>query len=232
MILWAITYWDFNNVDLMTFEPERNPEDEGKSTWQLVSAGYRKGGSTGAFVAGVRDVIISIHASATYFLLQHFLYESQSQYLKSVFLKGDEARYLRAEPKAAALNSLQQFSSYDEDIESKAKSADVPIVVTMIPQRAQAAMISMNEWPQGFDPYKIGDEVRTVVENHGGSYVDILHGFRNVDDAGEYYFPNDGHPDARGHKIISDLIANGLTDGSVPGLRTTASAKNASGQDR
>jgi hypothetical protein len=232
MILWTITYWDFTNIDLMTFEPERNPEDEGKSTWQIVAAGYRKGGSAGAFVAGVRDVIISIHASATYFLLQHFLYESQSQYLKSVFLKGDEARYLRAEPKAATLDSLQKFSNYDADIEAKARAAGVPVVATMIPQRAQAAMISMNEWPEGFDPYKIGDEVRTLVENHGGSYVDILHGFRNISDAGEYYFPNDGHPDARGHKIISELIANGLTDGSVPGLSTTAPAKNASGQDR
>jgi hypothetical protein len=230
LILWTITNWDFPNVDLTTFVPELRPEDEGKNIGQIVSAAYRKDASSGAIAAGIRDVIVTIHQSGTYFALQHFAYESQSQYLKDVFLKGDEAPYLRAEPSAAYLDTLRRFSVYDGDIEAKAKAAGVPLVTTIIPQRGQAAMISMNQWPAGFDPYKIGDQVRSVVQSHGGVYIDILHGFRNVDDAGQYYFPVDGHPDANGHKIISNLLAGSLTDGSVPALSVAHQSDLASSQ--
>jgi hypothetical protein len=36
----------------------------------------------------------------------------------------------------------------------------------------------------------------------------------------------DGHPNAGGHAIISGLLASELSNGAVPGLKTTLSQQN------
>ena len=56
----------------------------------------------------------------------------------------------------------------------------MPLVAALLPQRAQAAMISRSRWPAGFDPYKLDNELRSMVVSHGGTYVDILPDFRNI----------------------------------------------------
>ena len=77
-------------------------------------------------------------------------------------------------------------------------------------------MISLGKWPAGYDPYKLGEEVRAIVTSHGGAYIDILPDFRTVPDPEQYYYPIDNHPDARGHAIIADMLAKELTSGAVP----------------
>ena len=77
----------------------------------------------------------------------------------------------------------------------------------------------MGEWPAGFNPYKLDDELRAIITSHGGTYVDILPGFRDVPNAEQYYLPLDGHPTAEGHAVIAGLLAKALTSGAVPELR-------------
>jgi hypothetical protein len=49
-------------------------------------------------------------------------------------------------------------------------------------------------------------------------YIDILPGFRDLPNPEQYYFPVDGHPDARGHAIIAGLIDKALITGAAPEL--------------
>jgi hypothetical protein len=165
-------------------------------------------------------------------LLQHYLNESQSQYLKSYLSGQEEAGFLRAEPSAEWMTHLHEFDYYVGEIEARARAAGVPLVVVLVPDRAQAAMISMGEWPAGYDPYKLGEEVRTIVVSHGGTYIDILPDFRNIPNPEQYYLPVDGHPNAEGHAIIAGLLARELTSGAIPELRVHPPAQQSTLEQR
>ena len=153
-------------------------------------------------------------------LLRHFLWKSQSQYVKSYLMGPDRmSGFLKTKLSPEWELRLKMFDHDAADMEEQATRAGVPFVGVLVPIRAQAAMISMGDWPEGYDPYKLGDEVRTIVASHGGIYVDILPGFRNIPDAAQYFYPVDTHPDPRAHAVFSALIAKALTNGSVPALK-------------
>ena len=170
----------------------------------------------------------SLTKSRSGVLLQHILYASRTQYLKSYLMAPEldddtaDPGYLRATPSAKWQSYLQQFEIYAAEIEQSARAAGVPLVTVLVPERAQAAMISMGQWPEGYDPYKVGEEVRSIITRHGGIYVDILPDFRSIPDPERSYFPVDGHPDGNGHAIIARLIAKELTRGEVPALRVAS----------
>jgi hypothetical protein len=76
----------------------------------------------------------------------------------------------------------------------------------------------MGDWPKGFDPYKLNNELRAAITSHGGIYLDILPDFRSVLNPQRGYFAVDGHLDAHGHEIITGMLARALTSGAVPAL--------------
>jgi len=83
-------------------------------------------------------------------------------------------------------------------------------------------MISMGEWPEGFDPYKLDRELRTIVTSHGGTYIDILSDFRTIPNPERAFFPWNPHPNADGHAIIADLLTKRLTSGTISALKVTS----------
>ena len=101
----------------------------------------------------------------------------------------------------------------------KAETADVPLAVVLVPNRAQAAMISMGEWPAGYDPYQLDNEVRAIVTNHGGMYAGILPNFRKIPNPEKGYFSFDGHLNAKGYAMIAEMMAEKLTGGAIPALK-------------
>jgi hypothetical protein len=88
------------------------------------------------------------------------------------------------------------------------------MAIVLVPWRVQAAMLSLDEAPKGYDPYKLDGELRAIVTRHGGTYLDILPDFLTTPNPEQHYFPVDGHPDARGHAMIADFLARELTRGS------------------
>jgi hypothetical protein len=169
---------------------------------------------------------------ASLVLIKHFLYENQSLYVKS-YLKNDEKTgFLRTQPSAGWQEALQRFKVDDEEIESQAKAGGAQIVAVLVPNRAQAAMISMGEWPDGYDPYLLGNELRAIIISHGGTYIDILPEFRVLPNAEQYFFPVDAHPNSDGHAMIADMLARKLTDGVIPALRTGAQRQSAQRQEK
>jgi hypothetical protein len=167
---------------------------------------------------------------ASMVLLKHLLYENQGLYVKS-YLKNDmKAGFLKTQPSAGWQEALHRFEIDDQIIESQAKAGGTQIVAVLIPNRAQAAMISMGEWPEGFDPYKLDNELRAIITSHGGTYVDILPDFRGLPNPEQYYFPVDAHPNREGHVMIADILARELTSGAVPALKAASQQPKASRQ--
>lgn len=177
------------------------------------------------------------------YLLRHFLYEheSQSQYIQSYLLKagGDrmmgingDANFLRADLNPQWKAHLREFDGYAAEICGKAKAAGIPVVAVLVPNRAQAAMISMGEWPAGYDPFKLDNELRAILTRRGATYLDILPEFRNIPNPEKGYFPVDGHLNAKGYAMIAEALSYKMTSNAIPALKTAEDPLNGLAQDR
>jgi hypothetical protein len=209
MILRIVTPWDIQNQSASIPTSDRDTRPTAQES------------RVAEFVLRILD-----HQWRAAFMLRHLLYETQSQYVKSFLMGGGDSHYntgfLRAEPNAEWKNHLLRFDSDDAGVEERVKAAGVPLVAVFLPLRAQAAMISMGEWSAEFDPFKLDNELRSIITSHGGIYIDILPEFRNIPNPEQGYYPVEGHLNARGHAIIARLLAKELTSGAVPALRVSA----------
>jgi hypothetical protein len=153
-------------------------------------------------------------------LLRDFLYGSASQYVKSSLNSSKyQKNFLKTEPGAEWQQRIAEFDLSAASLETQASKEGVPVVAVLLPDRTQVAMISMmGDWPKGFDPYKLNNELRAAITSHGGIYLDILPDFRSVLNPQRGYFAVDGHLDAHGHEIITGMLARALTSGAVPAL--------------
>jgi hypothetical protein len=171
----------------------------------------------------VHDLLMQLEDSRIQFMIRHYLNQSQTKYLSS-YLNGEEAGFLKTESFAGEENKLQGFEDSVAKIASRSKAAGVPLVVVMLPFRAQIAMIAMRDWPAGYDPYRLDNEMRAIVERHGATYISILSDYQKVANPEKAYFPVDGHPMPEGHAMLAKLLAKELTSGSVPSLTVTTSS--------
>jgi hypothetical protein len=228
MILWILGPWDIEHG----LETVKHAQKADRSISFMLRAWRRmKLDFAGISFTSATEKIFD--GTRTAFLLRHFLYESQSQFVKSYLMGGDEeAGFLKSEPSAEWSDRLRQFDRAARENEKRANTAGVLLVAVLVPNRAQAAMISMGEWPAGYDPYKLGDEVRSIITSHGEIYIDILPSFSRISDPAQYYLPVDGHPDAGGQAILSSLLAKALTGGAVPALRIASQTQLAQDQTR
>jgi hypothetical protein len=232
LILWIVVPLDldYTPAELNRQEPPPLPASAGKArsmerAWYLLKKAY-----AGDTIAEMfRE---HFNRTRTALMLRHALYESQSRYVKSFLKGGQDAEFLRTSPSAEWQKKLGEFDSDTKEVASRAKAAGVPLAAVLVPNRAQAAMISMGQWPQGYDPYKLNEAVRSTIVRHGGIYIDIMPGFRGIANPERDYYPVDGHPDAGGHAMIAALLANGLTNGAVPALRPPGEEKVALEQRR
>lgn len=168
----------------------------------------------------LRIAVQTWSTSSTGVLLQHIVQATEREYVDA-YLRGPdrEVGFLRVDPSAEWRTNLQSFDSDADLIEGRARAEGVPLVAVLLPSRAQAAMISMHVWPKGFDPYYVVDQLRSIIVGHGGTYVDILPDFRGIPNPERGYLPVDGHPNAQGHAMLSELLARALTNGTVPALK-------------
>jgi hypothetical protein len=235
MILWVIAPMDIENADSASTTPlqQRGMGRALKAAplWVNIWSKLSDAISNGTLGSKLLD---RWQGSRTSLVLKHFLLgaESEGQYVTSYLKNEDDAEFLRTEPNSKWQHFLEVFQEDAQQFEEQAKAAGVPFVAVLLPNRAQAAMISMGEWPQGYDPYKLDVELRNIVESCGGIYIDILLSLQKIPSPEKYYFPVDGHLNVDGHAVLSKLLSARLTDGSVPALRADAQQQTALEQRR
>ncbi|MGA3372639.1 MAG: hypothetical protein ABSC48_12865 [Terracidiphilus sp.] len=169
---------------------------------------------------------------ASLVLLRHFLYMNQSLYVRSYLKDDTRAGFLRSHPNVGWEEAMQRFEIDDAAMEAQARAGGVPLVAVLVPNRAQAAMISMGEWPAGYDPYKLDNELRAIITSHGGTYIDILPDFRGLPNPEQYYYVVDAHPNVRGSILLASMLAKELTSGAIPELKAAAQPHTAQEQGR
>jgi hypothetical protein len=230
MVLWAIGLYDIeheNNAPSAADDRPARPLGLAGRAWQLVRAAF----AGKAAFSSVEEVLDYSRSSI---LLRHLLYRSQSLYVNSIIMQDRHgAATARPGSSQAPQGRLKDFDSYAAELETRARAAGVLFVVTFVPNHGGlAALISKGEWPAGYSPYEMDDELRAIITSHGGTYIDILPDFRNMPNPEKGYFRVDGHPDAEGHAVISRLLARELTSGAVPELKAAAQPQAAQEQGR
>ena len=236
LVLWEVGRWDIKET-LTPLPAPVEPTQQGAplgDSWLRVKddiADHEADRIALDLLSLARDLLVSIKSafndSRTAFMLQHFLYQSPSIYVRYSLSGPDEfAGYLKTVPSAGWQARLQAFDADVATVQAQAAAAGVPLAVVTIPSLPQADMIAMGNWPTGYDPYKLDDEVRSIVVSHSATYIDIFPGFRTISNPGQYFLPVDGHPNAGGHAIISRLLADGLSTGAVTALKATLSRQN------
>jgi len=152
-------------------------------------------------------------------LLLNLLYRNQNQFVESSLIAPDGTiGYLRSTPSPEWKRRLAEFDENFATITAQAKKAGVPVVVLVLPTHVEADMISMGDIPPGYNPYEIGEQLRSIVTRNGETYVDILPGLRKDPAIQRGYFALDGHPNALGHKILAKVMAEDLSSGTIPAL--------------
>jgi hypothetical protein len=225
MILWLLSPRDITNSlkpgDKFELAPRARSGVLNRG-WAKVKELFATESFPEAAGAAWQGVLDKIGFSASAVLLRHVLRDSQDQYVKSYLESGRDSGFLKIEPDAKWQGYIKQFETDEEAAEAQAKAGGVPLVVVLLPDRAQAAMLSMGYAQNGFSPYTLDDKLRSIVERHGGIYIDILPRFREIPHAEDYYFLVDAHPNARGTAIIAEFIARELTRGAMPALSAAA----------
>ena len=68
----------------------------------------------------------------------------------------------------------------------------------------------------GTDPYALNRAIEAVVRKHGASFLDASPKFQGVRDVASYYYPVDGHLNAKGNALLADVVQQGLVAGPRP----------------
>jgi len=222
MILWVVSPLDISYSSSAGRQEEVEPFNPHVGAWHFIKSIF----STESFNTSVATIFSH---TRTAILLKDLLYESPSQYVRSSLMGADyNQEFLQSESSAEWVSELKEFDRSAEKIVGQARNARIPLVAVLVPDRTQAAMISMmDECPKGFDPYKLDRELRTIIVSHGGIYIDILPEFRATPNPQLGYFAIDGHPNAYGQAMIARFLTDKLA--SVPLPETSARVESQAG---
>jgi hypothetical protein len=216
MALWVLTPADIGEGEFVFAENAAESGGLRAKIWSKLKEAL----TTNSIMDRVRN---HVERSRTGLMLQHFLYEneSESQYVTSYLMGADRVTgFLRSNMSPEWRTHLADFEVRSKEIAAKSADAGVTFVAVFLPNRPQSAMIAMGTWPAGYDPYALNRELQAIIVKQGGIFVDVLPGFRSIANPEQYYLPVDGHPTADAHAIFSRLTADGLTSGAVPALKS------------
>lgn len=154
-------------------------------------------------------------------LLLTYRYSDNRQYVHQ-YLQGQDSEigYLPTHPSEAWKESYQAFNQSIAQMSVLTRTAGIPFVVVLLPTRAQEVMLNSGSWPPGYDPYLIDQKVKSIVTSHGGIYLDIFPECARITGLEKHYFIQNAHPDGFAHTVFARLIAQQLTSGIIPALRT------------
>jgi hypothetical protein len=212
MILWIVSPLDISYSSLLGRKDEAAPSTPQGESWNSIKAVF----ATESFNSSMATLFSHTRTSI---LLKELLYASPSRYVQSSLMGDDyQKEFLLSESSTEWQRELKDFASSAADIEGQARKAGIPLVAVLVPDRTQAAMISMmDECPKGFDPYKLGEELRSIIVSYGGTYIDILPEYRTVPNPQLGYFAIDGHPNAYGNAMIAGFLTDKIASFINPG---------------
>ena len=203
LILWTLGPWDIENVsqtqDVLPLA--KVDREGGPPPPKLIR-----------FFNAFRDqgVVSVIRGSRSVLMIRHMLYQSRTQYLRSFVMESDSAGIFATHPSRKWEKRWADLDAIARDMAGRAHAAGVPFVITAVPDLAGALMASGGDWPDQFNPFTFGEQVRSLAQKYDGIYLDMLRSFRRVPDIGRFYYTVDGHMNIAGHEWIAPIMAESM----------------------
>src|SRR5207249_2926902 len=85
-------------------------------------------------------------------------------------------------------------------------TADIPLVIVVIPQRIQILLRQLKVDDNRFDIEKPAKLIKEFGATHGVPVLDVLPRFLESARQSVLYFPVDGHPNATGARILAEEL--------------------------
>jgi hypothetical protein len=222
MILWALNPNDIerqSNAEVPIDDHNAQSLSRRERLLRDLKAAFAKG--------SVENTVSEMFThTRTYNLLCSLIYASPSQYVKVAIGGLDrDIGYLKIQPSETWQQRYRNFEVDFSDIAAQAESAHIPLVVTLLPTRPQSAMIALSAPPAGFDPLLIDSRIRSLAIRNGLTFVPIVPDLHNYPNPQLGFYPAEGHPNARGHEMFTEILAKNMTDGSIPALTRAGSLR-------
>lgn len=151
-------------------------------------------------------------------VLEHFLFQDPSTYLRLYMVYGDRADFLRSPLSAGWEERLEGFDSVLGEMAEKIHAAHVPFVLIEMPSVAEASVLALQEPPPKVDPYLLNERLGQISLRHGVQFVSVLKAFRRTPGSNKFFFMVDGHMNGDGQALVSDALVDKLTAGPNPAL--------------
>ncbi|GGG93676.1 SGNH/GDSL hydrolase family protein [Silvibacterium dinghuense] len=242
LVIWQLGPFDVDNATLkLPYIPGKQVADDGTApqapteatptgfVQRIRAAAQRHGSLDGLLSAAWSRISEPLNETATVFLVKHYLYKSQSQFLRQYLANSPSSGFLHKQTPPEIQTQLGHLNGYLDEVATRLKAANIPLMIVFLPNRPQADMVASGSWPATDDPYHLEDEVRQMALAHGAKFVEVLHDFQGISNPDRLYFPVDGHLTPAGQGVIADLLAKKLTNGVIPELRVAPSASGAQG---
>ncbi len=141
---------------------------------------------------------------------QHFLFQDRPTFTKLFMLHGEDADYLRVPFRAGWEQRLRDMDTLLGDMAARARTAGVPMMLVLGPQRIQASLLDPAVRSPGVDPAELGRRLAAIAARHGVLFQDTLEGFARVGDPDAMFYAVDGHMDAAGHAVFAQSVVGRL----------------------
>jgi hypothetical protein len=176
--------------------------------------------------AGLRNRILNSRARL---VAQHYLYEDRWMLFNSYFSHDPAAGLTHVPLSDSWEKRFANLEAVVERMEEQASATGVPLVLTAIPTRLAAAMLSLKGVPPGVDPsaYRredagaFGSRLAAIAARNHAGYLDVIDEFRRTPESEEGFYPVDGHLNAQGHAIVTHAFIRHVQDLGVPALTGT-----------
>jgi hypothetical protein len=158
-------------------------------------------------------------------IARRYAFQDPDRYVLNYLQRGDVADYLRPPFSPNWRMRLAVADATIGRIAAKAAAAQVPLVVVLVPGRAQALLSRDGADRHQADPFALGQALAPIARAHRADFVDMTAAIRDRPDPGGLFFEIDTHPNPAGHAALARIVeqrlladANGFASCKVSAL--------------
>jgi hypothetical protein len=162
-----------------------------------------------AFVGASRAVLVA----------QHYLYQNVDFYVSGYLASGEKADYLRQPFTPVWQGRLAFVDKALEYFAAQLRSNDIPLIVVLAPQEAQAELAAGLPHPADVDPFAIGNAMARMAARDGFLFADATTAYSKASALQDMFLSVNGHFSSAGHAILADVAAATLALAEHPAGR-------------
>ena len=150
-------------------------------------------------------------------VLRHVAYRNADRYAVHELAQGDSSDYLRQPFTPAWSLRLRVADDTIGRMAQQAHQAGLPLIVVLMPSRAQAALAADGADRHGAHPFAFGRALSAIADRDKVDFVDLTRQIRHLPDPSSLFFTINGHPNGDGAAALASAVEPALVD-DVPGF--------------